>query len=416
LQLILLTSSYPYDFSAEYTFIDPEIGFLAEKFSKVILVPRATGGCRRPLPPNVDVEDTYSGFLQNSLDLRKMIHTVFSSHLMREELRNRPDILLYPSKILKLVLFASRVELTAKWTAELIKSRQMDPRQSLLYSYWMDHAATGLAMVKRSSPALKVISRAHNFDIFEKYYYPYYWPYRKETLEILDHLFLISDSGKKHFSDHYPKFKPKYEIARLGVNDPRFICKPSDDSVFRIISCSYIVPAKRLNLLLDAIASAARRRPEQKFEWVHIGDGKGRKSLARRMARHLPSNVKARLIGHISNHEVMQFYRDQPVDVFVNVSKSEGIPVSIMEAISCGIPIIATYIGGNSEIVSDENGILISADPTPDEIADAFFYLIDHPNKTVEKREAGRRIWYENYNAEVNFRAFAERLQSIGEH
>ena len=46
-------------------------------------------------------------------------------------------------------------------------------------------------------------------------------------------------------------------------------------------------------------------------------------------------------------------------DLFVNMSLSEGIPVSIMEAISFGIPIIATNVGGNAEIVNDETGVLI---------------------------------------------------------
>lgn len=41
------------------------------------------------------------------------------------------------------------------------------------------------------------------------------------------------------------------------------------------------------------------------------------------------------------------------------MSLSEGIPVSIMEAISFGIPIIATNVGGNAEIVNDETGVLI---------------------------------------------------------
>lgn len=415
MQLVLFTSSYPYDFSAEYTFIDPEIGFLAEKFSKVIVVPRMTGGGRRPQPANVEVMDHYADFLRKNLNLGRLTHSLFSSQLMRDELHNRPDILPYPAKLLKLVLFTSRVELTAKWIIEHIKSWQMDPNQTLLYSYWMDHSATGLAMAKLHIPSLKVISRAHNFDIFEQHYFPYYWPYRAETLQSLDKLFLVSNSGKKYFCDRYPELESKFEVAQLGVNDPGFLCRPSNDGVFRIVSCSYIVPPKRLDLLLNGVAIAARGRPSQKFEWVHIGDGKGRKSLERRMARALPANVTARVTGYLPNYKVLKFYQDQTADVFINVSKSEGTPVSIMEAISCGIPVIATSVGGNPEIVSNENGILIRADPTPDEIADAFFDFIDHPKRAIEKRTAGREIWHKRYNAAVNSRAFAERLKNIRE-
>ena len=61
--------------------------------------------------------------------------------------------------------------------------------------------------------------------------------------------------------------------------------------------------------------------------------------------------------------------RSQPIDIFINVSSSEGLPVAIMEAISFDIPIIATNVGGTSEIVTPETGILIAPDSAPELIA-----------------------------------------------
>ena len=50
------------------------------------------------------------------------------------------------------------------------------------------------------------------------------------------------------------------------------------------------------------------------------------------------------------------------MDYFINLSDSEGIPVSIMEAMSVGIPIIARDVGGNREIVTNNNGCLLEGD------------------------------------------------------
>jgi glycosyltransferase involved in cell wall biosynthesis len=167
---------------------------------------------------------------------------------------------------------------------------------------------------------------------------------------------------------------------------------------------------------LEGIAVAAHLRPEQKFEWVHFGDGSAKKSLIKKMNEKLLVNVQAQFFGHVANLQVMQHYREHPVDVFVNVSKTEGgAPVSIQEAISCGIPVIATSVGGNPEIVSGENGILLSSSPTPDEIAAALLKLHDDPKLAARLRAGSRRVWQTRYNAEVNFRLFAERLRSIGE-
>jgi glycosyltransferase involved in cell wall biosynthesis len=344
-----------------------------------------------------------------------MIQLALASRSFFPEIQNHLSILLYPSKILKLILFSSRVELTRQWITNFIKTQGIDPNNCILYSYWFDHAATGLTMVRQEFPVIRVVSRAHGYDIYEEYYYPYYWPYRSETLGNLDMLFFASDAGKNYFRDRYPEFISKFETAHLGIDDPGFISTPSDDGVFRIISCSYIVPVKRLGLLLDGIAAAARQRPEQKFEWIHFGDGKGRKSLERKIARNFPSNSRGHLLGYVPNPKIMQYYKDYPSDVFVNVSETEGgAPISIQEAISCGIPIVATSVGGNPEIVSEKNGLLLGPDPTPEEIATALLKICDNPLLSAEMRKESRRVWQESYNADVNFRSFAERLKSIG--
>jgi glycosyltransferase involved in cell wall biosynthesis len=112
----------------------------------------------------------------------------------------------------------------------------------------------------------------------------------------------------------------------------------------------------------------------------------------------------------------MQHYRDRPVDVFVNVSRTEGgAPVSIQEATSCGIPIVATAVGGNPEIVSEKNGILLDTNLTPEEIAAALLKISENPVLAARLRSGSRQVWETGYNAEANFRAFAERLKSIGE-
>ncbi|HEX5810419.1 MAG TPA: glycosyltransferase, partial [Anaerolineales bacterium] len=297
----------------------------------------------------------------------------------------------------------------------LIKSQQFDPDQCLLYSYWFDHTATGLARIKREFPSMKLVSRAHGYDLYEEYYYPYYWPYRPETLQALDVLFFASDAGRDYYRDRYSEFTSKYETAHLGTKDPGFVSRPSEDGVFRVVSCANIVPVKRVGLLLDGIAAAARMRPQQAFEWIHFGDGKDRKALDRRMSRDFPPNARGRLLGNVPNPEVMQYYKENPVDVFVNVSSTEGgAPVAIQEAISCGIPVVATAVGGNPEVVSEKNGILLNSNPKPREIAVALLKIWDDPRQAAKMKQESRQVWQRSYDAEVNFRLFADRLRTMG--
>ena len=66
---------------------------------------------------------------------------------------------------------------------------------------------------------------------------------------------------------------------------------------------------------------------------------------------HSSYDIDLHLFGHLDNNEIFNMYKNNSYDYFITLSESEGLPVSIMEAISCGIPVIATAVGGITEIV-----------------------------------------------------------------
>jgi len=123
------------------------------------------------------------------------------------------------------------------------------------------------------------------------------------------------------------------------------------------------------------------------------------------------TNISFTLLGYIPS--VYTYYRENPVDIFINTSSSEGIPVTIMEAISCGIPIIATDVGGNPEIVGEECGIIIPADPKPADIAEAVLRMISDQSGYQKKKAGCINIWSSLFNAEKNYRNFGIRLQEL---
>ena len=95
------------------------------------------------------------------------------------------------------------------------------------------------------------------------------------------------------------------------------------------MSCARAVPIKRL----DRIAEALKKIKDIPIEWTHIGGGECLDSI-REAACGLPDNIHVKFTGTVSNDEVYQIYSVEPFHVFINVSKSEGVPVSIMEAMS----------------------------------------------------------------------------------
>jgi glycosyltransferase involved in cell wall biosynthesis len=127
----------------------------------------------------------------------------------------------------------------------------------------------------------------------------------------------------------------------------------------------------------------------------------------------MPTNVTARLAGYSNQADLLATYGRTPVDLFVNVSASEGTPVSLMEAAACGIPILATAVGGNTEVVSARNGVLLRPDANGNDVGLALLSILDRSSDAIQWRDGSREVWQNRYNAARNFSDFAERLRAL---
>jgi colanic acid/amylovoran biosynthesis glycosyltransferase len=100
--------------------------------------------------------------------------------------------------------------------------------------------------------------------------------------------------------------------------------------------------------------------------------------------------------GELRPEQVRSLYETQPFDAFINTSKSEGIPVTIMEALYAGIPVIAPAIGGIPELVDSEVGCLYGPDGGVSAVIAALRAVYDQTAEKAERmRAAARARWKE---------------------
>lgn len=415
--LLVFPLSYPYDGQREQTFLEPELAVLRSYFERIILVPKKTQGRRLALPPGLEVDESLAARL--SLWRKALrLPAVLTHACFYQDLFSHPFLLTRGSALARLLAHLAEALLVRRWMLRWFARSGHAPRECVFYTYWFEAVATGLGLARQFQPDMRIVSRAHGYDIYEERYAVPYLPCRSQTLRLMDGVYPDSLAGTNRLRERYPAYRSKIETAFLGIPDPGFVTAASQDGVFRIVSCAVIRPLKRVDLLLEAIAEAARRRPAQRFEWHHFGNSEVegvRQEMQARADATFPSNARAWLPGYSSQADLFAFYRDNPVDVFVNTSTSEGTPVSIMEAVSCGIPVMATAVGGNPEIVSEQNGLLLSPNPQPAEIAAGFFSLLDNPAAAALKRQASKAVWRQRYNAETNFHSFGRMLREIRE-
>lgn len=116
-------------------------------------------------------------------------------------------------------------------------------------------------------------------------------------------------------------------------------------------------------------------------------------------------------MGFIPNENVQEFYATHTVGAFLNVSESEGVPVSIMEAQSYGIPVIATDVGGTAEIVHDrQNGVLLDSDFSSEDLLRALEIVLNNREAMGKKAV---EIWETKSDARETTRQFYERLEGL---
>lgn len=410
--LVIFTYNPPFGVVSESAFLSEELRYHLSNFTKVWVVPEVLGSTS-----SVCASFTLEYGLAKQLGCSEPRYLVVNSGLYLLEVWSEIFRSLkldhnFVLRIKTILWMYSNAHKVSMWLEQFIKQNNIDLERTLFYSYWLGRTTLGIALTKQRFSGIKFVSRAHGVDLYDDRKRVGYLPFRSYIFRRINRLFLISDHGLRYISDRYPDFVHKYSVSRLGVKDCGCISSLSTDGSLRIVSCAYLRPVKRVHLLAISIAAFANLHPDKIIFWDHFGSGPEFDRL-QQLAQNFSANVKACFWGNVSNSKIQEHYRINPVDIFISVSESEGVPVSIMEALSFGIPIISTNVGGVSEIVNSMNGILLKSDPTIKEVVEAIEWMVSHPDQIKAMKHKGRMTWENDYNADRNYSSFSQDLLSI---
>lgn len=391
-KIILLTSEFPYGIGE--TFLENEFPFLSNGFENIVIFSESNKGESRINKSSAEVN------LLTLINWKSRIRALFSKIFYFElnYLRNERKL---SFSTIRTAWYSLSKAISIAEQLKAINEKEC----AIFYSYWLDEKALALALLKKKYSNLKAISRAHGWDVYEERHPNDYLPYRNLLAENLDAIYTISENGKSYLSDRYPKLKHKIQLSRLGTMPLKLIPVSDNIEQFHILSISSVIPLKRVDKILDVVSSVTNF----KIKWTHIGNGtefEKIKELAIQKSR-LNQNFSFDLTGHLTNTAVREILASRYFNLFINLSETEGIPVSIMEAQSAGIPVLATNIGGTPEIVNDENGFLVDKNLKNIDLNE----LLNKITKIVELRQMAFESWKRRYNAEINFQLFVDKIK-----
>lgn len=314
-------------------------------------------------------------------------------------------------RLIRILAYSERADEIERQIARIVRTEKTD----LIYTYWCTSATIAALRLKKKYSGLKVITRFHGYDLFEERFLVNWQCLRDYVAENCDQMFFASEHGKNYFLERWgERWKEKSQVSYLGCRKMDFIKTPQNDCL-KIISCSNLIPLKRVELIIAALAEL----PENlQVEWHHFGDGKSRKNCEK-SARDLldkRENIRYKFWGVVPNEKLEEIYGEIAPNIFVTTSSTEGgVPVSIAEAAAMGIPAIGTDVGGIAEIIKDGlTGFLLPQNPVPSEISAMIVkYVILSLNEKGEMHRQAYAAWENTFDAVKNARSFVGNLRNL---
>ena len=406
--LFFFTSNYP--FGKGEPFIENEISYLSKNFDKIIIVSNDTTNHQtRTIPSNVKCKQ-----LSYNLTVFQKVISLFGifSLLFWQELNIIKTLYKQPITLLKIrtaLQTLQKGKSIGKKILSFITLHSSYTDEVYLYSYWTNDNAFVLSKIEKTHSIKRYFSRAHGWDVYFEVNEAKYLPFRKYILEHTSGIFFISQKGKDYYTKLFPDLTHKMFVSYLGVPE-QSITPFIATKKFKIISCSYIIPLKQINLIIDALEIIETIE----IEWVHFGTGTEEESIKEYAKQKLSKkkNIIYEFKGYVSNNQIHDYYTNNTIDFLINCSITEGIPVSMMEALSYSIPIIGTDVGGVKELISDShNGFLMSDSPSKYEIADTvkkFFNLSEE--EILKMRQNAYNTWAEKFDGNKNYKNFISQI------
>ena len=421
--LVIIVTDYPFGMGEPY--LEDELRILETAFSKIYLLQSLSIDKKKNVynfyvPENAEVIPLT--FNLKDRGLLTNITQLFSFRLLRETF---------------LALFKHRISLStgllrliySYWKGSypalkairlLINENQIEIEKTVFYSYWFDYYTIALARLKRNNPRVSFSTRVHGWDLyFERHQIPFL-PFREFVFNNINQIFPISNDGKKYILDKKLSIHPsKIAVASLGVKELKRNVNYSSEiqqtkGNLTILTLSHINLVKRLDRLVNSIAKVNSFN----ITWHHIGLGAELYEKQFKEQVYSLLNAKSNVIytfhGELSKDKVEHFIQETSIDVIINCSDTEGVPVSIMEAMSVGIPAIAFDVGGVASIVENgKNGILLKVtnDSAVEKLTNAIkqFYSFTRKEKLFLSDNA-LDMWGKNYNHKINYTLMSEML------
>lgn len=221
------------------------------------------------------------------------------------------------------------------------------------------------------------------------------------TLAGNDVFVFVGEKNKERFDSLHPECAEKSVHVHLGIDDMGKNPSRDAEGLFVFVAVGTVCARKNQHILLDVMQDEEIRR---RVRFVVVGGGDDFEPCKER-SEELGLSDAVRYVGPSSH--VVDWYRQ--ADGFISVSLDEGLPTVAIEAMSCGLPLLLTDVGGCAELV-EGNGVLVSSCDVGSITQGIKEFLALHDEGRISG-EISRKLYLQRYTTEVMWREWAALLR-----
>lgn len=307
----------------------------------------------------------------------------------------------------------TRAKIIAQGLAGLCLAHKLRHQELQHVHAHMAHSATGLAMYVAKALKIPFSFTGHAQDLFVS---------SNGLKQKLARTAGVAAISHWH-QDFYRRISPGIGLApviRCGVDTRQFApsAKEGSDTI-KILAVGRLVPKKGFDHLLHAIDNLRQRGFLDKQTHVIIAGGGPEEQRLKCLIEELRLEKLVTMPGEQSNAKVRDLMHDTDIFVLPCVEAKDGdrdgIPVVLMEAMACGLPVVAGDIDPIRELVQHQKtGLMVSA-ADHDALADALLALISNPDYRNQLGKAGREMVEAEFSKTVNVERLTRFFDQIRE-
>lgn len=287
-------------------------------------------------------------------------------------------------------------------SARALARAALEKRAQLLHFHFLSDARFFLAVKRLTKLPAIVSAYGHDVSSFPRKYAGYGLCYLKPVFDAAD-LFVAMSRDMRDDMLRIGIPDEKIVVHYHGTDTRRFAypqrCYPDKDEV-NILVCGTLEIKKAQHLVLEALWLAEQRGAlQRRFRVTLVGDGPLRSHLMRQIAKY---GWQDRVVfaGHVAHHEqaLVEHYRQADILTLPSTTPpdgdKEGIPGTIVEATSSGLPVVSTYHAGIPEIIVSQREGLLVREGDVEGLASAYADLINSSSlrETLGRAAALRAI------------------------